>query len=423
MPFLSVSGSEFNEMFVGVGSSRVRDLFATAKKHAPCIVFIDEIDAIGKMRGRKNQFGSNDERENTLNQLLVEMDGFDTDNHVIVLAGTNRPDVLDAALKRPGRFDRQVTIDKPDLKGRYAIFKVHLSPIKLASTEAPDAIAKRLATLTPGFAGADIANVCNEAALIAARHGATEVGLAHFEMAIERVIGGLEKKTRLLSPEEKRTVAYHEAGHAVAGWFLQFADPLLKVSIIPRGSAALGYAQYLPREQNIYTKSQLQDRMCVMLGGRVSEEIFFNRITTGAHDDLQRITKLAYQQIVALGMSPAVGHVSFQQDDQSFVKPYADATARLIDKEAREMVEKARTRTRELLTKHKDHVEAVAKRLLDREVLSKEDMVELLGARPFPERATYADIVDAAWKRPEPETTTKPAPETTLKPADGAPAS
>ncbi|KAG0007983.1 AAA ATPase afg3 [Entomortierella chlamydospora] len=294
VPFLSVSGSEFVEMFVGVGASRVRDLFASAKKHAPCIIFVDEIDAIGKARGKGGQFGGNDERESTLNQLLVEMDGFGSNEHVVVLAGTNRPDVLDEALMRPGRFDRHIAIDRPDIKGRSDIFKVHLRPIK--TTEDIPKLAQKLAALTPGFSGADIHNVCNEAALIAARHNKDTVVEEDFEAAIERVIVGLEKKSKVLSPEEKKTVAYHEAGHAVAGWYLEHADPLLKVSIIPRGIGALGYAQYLPKDQYLYSTKQLMDRMCMTLGGRVSEHIFFGIITTGAQDDLQKVTKMAYAQ-------------------------------------------------------------------------------------------------------------------------------
>ncbi|KAG0231457.1 AAA ATPase afg3 [Mortierella sp. GBA43] len=294
VPFLSVSGSEFVEMFVGVGASRVRDLFASAKKHAPCIIFVDEIDAIGKARGKGGQFGGNDERESTLNQLLVEMDGFGSNEHVVVLAGTNRPDVLDDALMRPGRFDRHIAIDRPDIKGRGDIFRVHLRPIK--TDEDIPKLAQKLAALTPGFSGADIHNVCNEAALIAARHNQETVKESDFEAAIERVIVGLEKKSKVLSPEEKKTVAYHEAGHAVAGWYLEHADPLLKVSIIPRGVGALGYAQYLPKDQYLYSTQQLMDRMCMTLGGRVSEHIFFGTITTGAQDDLQKVTKMAYAQ-------------------------------------------------------------------------------------------------------------------------------
>ncbi|XP_053427097.1 AFG3-like protein 2 isoform X2 [Nycticebus coucang] len=330
VPFITVSGSEFLEMFVGVGPARVRDLFALARKNAPCILFIDEIDAVGRKRGRGN-FGGQSEQENTLNQLLVEMDGFNTTTNVVILAGTNRPDILDPALLRPGRFDRQIFIGPPDIKGRASIFKVHLRPLKLDSSLEKEKLARKLASLTPGFSGADVANVCNEAALIAARHLSDSINEKHFEQAIERVIGGLEKKTQVLQPEEKKTVAYHEAGHAVAGWYLEHADPLLKVSIIPRGKG-LGYAQYLPKEQYLYTKEQLLDRMCMTLGGRVSEEIFFGRITTGAQDDLRKVTQSAYAQVALL--------------------------------------------------------------LLEKEVLDKNDMVELLGPRPFAEKSTYEEFVE-----------------------------
>ncbi|KAI9295674.1 ATP-dependent metallopeptidase Hfl [Neoconidiobolus thromboides FSU 785] len=393
VPFLSVSGSEFVEMFVGVGASRVRDLFATAKKNAPCIIFVDEIDAIGKSRAGKNSgFGGNDERETTLNQLLVEMDGFGTDSHVVVLAGTNRPDVLDSALMRPGRFDRHISIDRPDIIGRSAIFKVHLRPIVTSLNK--ETIAKKMAALTPGFAGADIANVCNEAALIAARHMKDEVEETHFEQAIERVIAGLEKKTKVLSPEEKKTVAYHEAGHAVSGWYLQHADPLLKVSIIPRGAGALGYAQYLPKDQYLFTREQLFDRMCMTLGGRVSEQIFFNTITTGAQDDLQKVTKLAYSQISSFGMNPRVGQISFSGDDgQQFQKPYSEDTAKLMDIEARNLIQEAYDRTTKLLTDKKADIEKVAQLLLEKEVLNRSDMVQLLGKRPFKEKTQYEDFV------------------------------
>lgn len=402
VPFLSVSGSEFVEMFVGVGSSRVRDLFAEAKEMAPCIVFIDEIDAIGKARGRGGAFGSggNDERENTLNQLLVEMDGFNTNQQVVVLAGTNRPDVLDPALTRPGRFDRMIAIDRPDLKGRGDIFAVHLKPLTLSKEMPVAELAHKLAFLTPGFAGADIANVCNEAALIAARLGGDCVQLKHFEMAIERVVAGLEKKSRVLSPEEKETVAYHEAGHAVAGWFLEHADPLLKVSIIPRGSAALGYAQYLPKDQYLYTREQLLDRICMTLGGRVSEELFFKRITTGARDDLSKVTKLIYGQLVTYGMDPTLGPLSYDDvgsgsqgsGSGELYKPYSEETARMIDERARTLVNEALERTRALLTKHREDVERVAKRLLEKEVLNREDIVGLLGPRPFASKHAYDEL-------------------------------
>lgn len=393
VPFLSVSGSEFMEMFVGVGSSRVRDLFATARKNAPCIVFIDEIDAIGKARGQSGRIGGNDERESTLNQLLVEMDGFSSSEHVVVLAGTNRADILDPALMRPGRFDRHIAIDRPDISGRVDIFKVHLRPIK--TNENVEQLARKLAALTPGFSGADIHNVCNEAALIAARHLKDEVTEKDFEQAIERVIAGLEKKSRVLSPEEKKTVAYHEAGHAVAGWYLQYADPLLKVSIIPRGSAALGYAQYLPKDQYLLSTKQIMDRMCMTLGGRISEEIFFDSVTTGAADDLQKVTKFAYSQVTAYGMSSSVGPVSFvdPQGGEQFQKPYSEKTGSLIDKEVRRIVNEAYTRTRNLLTERKEDVEKVAKLLLEKEVLTREDMENLLGKRPFAEHSVYDEYV------------------------------
>ncbi|KAI8330251.1 peptidase family M41-domain-containing protein [Choanephora cucurbitarum] len=401
VPFYSVSGSEFVEMFVGVGPSRVRDLFATAKKNAPCIIFVDEIDAIGKARGKGGQMGGNDERESTLNQLLVEMDGFDSNQHVVVLAGTNRPDVLDPALLRPGRFDRHISIDRPDIGGRAQIFEVHLKPIKSAIDKS--VLARKLAALTPGFAGADIHNVCNEAALIAARRMKLEVEEVDFEDAIERVIAGLEKKSRVLSPEEKKTVAYHEAGHAVAGWFLEHADPLLKVSVIPRGSAALGYAQYLPKDQYLYSKKQLLDRMCMTLGGRVSEEIFFDTITTGAQDDLQKVTKMAYAQVTNYGMNEKVGPLSFSdpQSEHQFQKPFSEQTGTLIDAEVRSLVNEAYMRATGLLREKKEAIEKVARLLLDKEVLTREDMEQLLGKRPFVEHTVYDEYVRRPKIEPE----------------------
>uniref|UniRef100_A0A8C5QZI3 AAA+ ATPase domain-containing protein n=1 Tax=Leptobrachium leishanense TaxID=445787 RepID=A0A8C5QZI3_9ANUR len=395
VPFITVNGSEFLEMFVGVGPARVRDMFAMARKNAPCILFIDEIDAVGRKRGRGN-FGGQSEQENTLNQLLVEMDGFNTGTNVVILAGTNRPDILDPALMRPGRFDRQIYIGPPDIKGRASIFKVHLRPLKLSDRLSKDALSRKMAALTPGFTGADIANVCNEAALIAARYLNDSIVERHFEQAIERVIGGLEKKTQVLQPAEKLVVAYHEAGHAVVGWFLEHADPLLKVSIIPRGKG-LGYAQYLSKEQYLYTQEQLLDRMCMMLGGRVSEQLFFSRITTGAQDDLKKVTQSAYAQIVQFGMSKKLGQVSFElprQGEMVARKPYSEATAELIDQEARNLVNSAYKRTEELLIQYREQVEKVAKRLLEKEVLEKSDMVELLGARPFAEKSSYEQFVE-----------------------------
>lgn len=397
VPFLSVSGSEFVEMFVGVGPSRVRDLFATAKKNAPCIIFVDEIDAIGKARGR-GSFGSggNDERESTLNQLLVEMDGFGSSEHVVVLAGTNRPDVLDPALTRPGRFDRHITIDNPDIKGRVDIFKVHLRPIK--TTEDIEKLSRRLAALTPGFSGADMANVCNEAALIAARQRSDTVTEKHFELAIERVIAGLEKKSRVLSPEEKKIVAHHEAGHAVAGWYLQHAHPLLKVSIIPRGSGALGYAQYLPKEHFLQSTEQITDMMCMTLGGRVAEQIFFGSVTTGAQDDLQKVTKMAYAQVTTFGMSPKIGNLSFGRDggqtEGQFTKPYSESLGKEIDEEVQRIISEAYKQTVELLTAKKEDVLKVATLLLEKEVIGREDMITLLGKRPYPEPQNFTEYLN-----------------------------
>jgi AFG3 family protein len=383
VPFFSLSGSDFVEMFVGVGASRVRDLFKQAREKAPCIIFIDEIDAIGRARGR-NAIMSNDERENTLNQLLVEMDGFGGDTGIIILAATNRPDVLDTALLRPGRFDRQISIDKPDVKGRETIFKVHLLPIKIS--ESLDL--HKLAEQTPGFAGADIANVCNEAALIAARKGKESVEMIDFQDAIDRVIGGLEKKNKIIAPHEKSIIAYHEAGHAVCGWFLEHAYPLLKVTIVPRGTAALGYAQYTPTEQYLYNTDQLMDQICMTLGGRASEEIFFGKISTGAANDLQQITKIAYSMVTAYGMNEKIGNVSFYDPTQenTFTKPYSEETGKLIDEEVRGIIEEAYRLTKQLLMQRKQEVEILAKELLAKEVLHKSDVEELIGKRPFEEK-------------------------------------
>lgn len=393
VPFLSVSGSEFQEMFVGVGPSRVRDMFEMARKRAPCILFIDEIDAIGRKRTGRNM-GGNAEQENTLNQLLVEMDGFDTTENVVVLAATNRIDILDKALLRPGRFDRQIYVALPDIKGRASIFQVHLKPIK--TTLDRKELARKLAARTPGFSGADIANVANEGALIAARDAASSVDWSHFESAIDRVIAGLEKKTHVLQPEEKRTVAYHEAGHAVVGWFLQHCHPLLKVSIIPRGQA-LGYAQYLPKDQTLMTQAQMIDSMCLALGGRAAEQVFFNKVGSGALDDLQKVTRLAYAQVVQLGFSAKVGQVSFdmpQQGDMQLQKPYSEDTAVIIDNEVRDLVAAAYTRTLKLVADKRELVEVLALRLLEKEQLVKEDLVEVLGERPFAEKSTYEDFVE-----------------------------
>jgi len=382
VPFYSLSGSDFVEMFVGVGAARVRDLFKKAKEKAPCIVFIDEIDAIGRSRGRGQMPGSNDERENTLNSLLVEMDGFSTDSGVIILAATNRPDVLDSALLRPGRFDRQISIDKPDLKGREAIFKVHIRPLKLND----DVNVKNLAAQTPGFAGAEIANVCNESALIAARKNKESIEMSDFQDAIDRVIGGLEKKNKIISPEEKKIVAYHEAGHAVAGWYLEHADPLVKVSIVPRGIAALGYAQYLPKEQYLYQTDQLLDEMCMALGGRAAEDITFGKISTGALSDLERITKMAYSIVSVYGMNKNIGNISFydsKQSDYNFTKPYSDSTAEKIDSEVKRIVDSAYERTKKLLLDKREQLEKIANKLLEKEILFQNDLETLIGKRPF----------------------------------------
>lgn len=385
VPFYFVSGSEFVEMFVGVGAARVRDLFKTARENAPSIVFIDEIDAIGKARQKGNFSGANDERENTLNQMLVEMDGFTPADHVVVLAGTNRPDILDKALLRPGRFDRHINIDKPELEGRKAIFAVHLHHLKLAG-EIFD-LKNRLAALTPGFSGADIANVCNEAALIAARSDEDAVKLNHFEQAIERVIGGVERKSKLLSPEEKKVVAYHEAGHAVCGWYLKYADPLLKVSIIPRGQGALGYAQYLPGDIFLLTEQQLKDRMTMSLGGRVSEELHFPSVTSGASDDFKKVTSMATAMVTELGMSDRIGWVNYQKrDDSDLTKPFSDETGDIIDSEVYRIVQECHDRCTKLLKEKAEDVEKIAQVLLKKEVLTREDMIDLLGKRPFPER-------------------------------------
>jgi AFG3 family protein len=392
VPFFSLSGSDFVEMFVGVGAARVRDLFNQAKQKAPCIIFIDEIDAIGRSRSKNMINGGNDERENTLNSLLVEMDGFGTNSGVIILAATNRPDILDQALLRPGRFDRQISIDKPDIVGREAIFKVHMKPLKINE----EVNAHSLSTQTPGFAGAEIANVCNEAALIAARKNKTAVDMQDFQDAIDRVIGGLEKKNKLISQDEKKIVAYHEAGHALTGWFLEHTDPLVKVSIVPRGIAALGYAQYLPKEQFLYTTEQMNDTICMALGGRVAEEIVFGRISTGALSDLERITKMAYSMVTIYGMNKRIGNISFydpQASDYSFTKPYSESTAQAIDEEVKKIIETLYERTKVLILQKRDELEKLAQELLKKEVIFQGDLERLIGKRPFEKEAVYVENV------------------------------
>jgi AFG3 family protein len=379
-PFFSISGSDFVEMFVGVGASRVRDLFKQAREKAPCIIFIDEIDAIGRARGRGAMQGGNDERENTLNQLLVEMDGFPTDKGVILMAATNRPDILDQALMRPGRFDRQIGIGRPDLKGRAQIFEVHMKNIKLNA----DIKAEDLAEMTPGFVGADIANICNEAALIAARKEKTSVDLDDFNYALDKVIGGLEKKNKIISPEEKLIIAYHEAGHAVCGWFLEHAHPLVKVTIVPRGLAALGYAQYLPKEQYITRKEKLLDDMCMTLGGRAAESVVFDKISTGAQSDLDHVTKLSYDMIINYGLNEKIGHVSYYSMlNESYNRPFSEQTAYLVDTEVKNMIGEQYIRAKNLLTEKRADLDALAKALLDKEVLRRADLIEILGDRPW----------------------------------------
>ncbi|CAH0995773.1 ATP-dependent zinc metalloprotease FtsH [Emticicia aquatica] len=394
VPFFSLSGSDFVEMFVGVGAARVRDLFKQAKEKAPCIIFIDEIDAVGRSRGRGSMPGANDERENTLNSLLVEMDGFGSDAGIIILAATNRPDVLDPALMRPGRFDRQISVDAPDIVGREAIFKVHMKPLKLSD----NIDVKKLATQTPGFAGAEIANVCNEAALLAARRGKLAIDMQDFHDAIDREIGGLEKKNKLISPEEKEIVAYHEAGHAVAGWFLEHANPLVKVSIVPRGIAALGYAQYLPKEQYLYRTEQLFDEMCMTLGGRAAEDVVFGKISTGALSDLERITKSAYGMISIYGMNDKIGNVSYYdskgQGEMSFTKPYSEDTAKIIDEEVKKLIDSAYVRTKAMLIEKREELEKIAQELLKKEILYQSDLVDLIGKRPFEKLTNYQEFMD-----------------------------
>ena len=380
VPFFSISGSDFVEMFVGVGASRVRDLFRQAREKAPCIIFIDEIDAIGRARGRGAFQGGNDERENTLNQLLVEMDGFPTDKGVILMAATNRPDILDHALMRPGRFDRQIGIGRPDLKGRAQIFEVHLKNIKIAQ----EVTSQALSEMTPGFVGADIANVCNEAALIAARRNKKAVDMDDFNYALDRVIGGLEKKNKIISPEEKQIIAYHEAGHAICGWFLEHAHPLVKVTIVPRGLAALGYAQYLPKEQYITRKEKMLDDICMTLGGRAAESVVFDKISTGAQSDLDHITRMAYDMIINYGMKEKVGNVSFYSMlNETYNRPFSEQTAHLIDEEAKLMIEEQYDRAKNLLRDKRKELDALAQALLEKEVLHRTDLEQIIGKRPF----------------------------------------
>ena len=380
VPFFSLSGSDFVEMFVGVGASRVRDLFRQAKEKAPAIIFIDEIDAIGRARGKNNGFNTNDERENTLNQLLTEMDGFGTNSGVIILAATNRADVLDSALMRAGRFDRQIYVDMPDLNERREIFGVHLKPIKISTEIDIDFLAKQ----TPGFSGADIANLCNEAALIAARHNKTQVEKQDFLDAVDRIIGGLEKKNKIITPEEKKTIAYHEAGHASVSWLLQYANPLVKVTIVPRGQS-LGAAWYLPEERSITTTEQLLDDMCATLGGRAAEQLTFNRISTGALSDLERVTKQAYAMTSIYGLNERVGNISFydSQGRDAFTKPYSEDTAKMIDEEVSKLIESQYQRALELLGKNQDKLAQLADRLLTSEVIFKEDLEAVFGKRQW----------------------------------------
>ena len=381
VPFFSLSGSDFVEMFVGVGASRVRDLFKQAKEKAPSIIFIDEIDAIGRARGKNSITGSNDERENTLNQLLTEMDGFGTNTGVIVLAATNRADVLDKALVRPGRFDRQIYIDLPDLVARKAIFKVHLKPLRLAK----DIDVNFLARQTPGFSGADIANVCNESALIAARKSKKKIEKQDFLDAVDRIIGGLEKKSKIISPNEKKTIAYHEAGHATVSWMLEFASPLIKVTIVPRGRS-LGAAWYLPEERQLTTTEQLEDELCAALGGRAAEDVFFKKISTGALSDLEKVTKMAYSMVSVYGMNNKVGNRSYYDSsgqDYSFTKPYSEATAKIIDEEVSKLIEKAYARAKSILNKHKNQLIELANLLLEKEVIYKENLEKIFGKRTW----------------------------------------
>ena len=400
VPFFSMSGSDFVEMFVGVGASRVRDLFRQAKEKAPCIIFIDEIDAVGRARSKSPSMGGNDERENTLNQLLTEMDGFGTNSGVIILAATNRADILDKALLRAGRFDRQIHVDLPDLNERKAVFEVHLKPLKLDDTVDPDTLARQ----TPGFSGADIANVCNEAALIAARHKKNAVGKQDFLDAVDRIIGGLEKKTKIMTMHEKRSIALHEAGHATISWFLKHANPLIKVTIVPRGRA-LGAAWYMPEERQITTKEQMLDEMCATLGGRAAEELFIGHISTGAMNDLERVTKQAYGMIAYAGMSDKLPNVCYYNNEEySFNKPYSERTAELIDEEVKRMINEQYERAKEVLTTHKEGHNQLAQLLIDKEVIFAEDVEKIFGKRPWASRSE--EIMSQKEENVLPEETT-----------------
>ena len=390
VPFFSLSGSDFVEMFVGVGASRVRDLFKQAKDKSPAIIFIDEIDAIGRARGKSNFTGSNDERENTLNQLLTEMDGFGTSTNVIILAATNRADVLDKALMRAGRFDRQIYVDLPDVRERKEIFKVHLKPLKTIKSLDVDFLAKQ----TPGFSGADIANVCNEAALIAARKNKKSVGKQDFLDAVDRIVGGLEKKNKIITQEEKKTIAFHEAGHAMVSWFLEFAAPLVKVTIVPRGQS-LGAAWYLPEERMIVRTEQMLDEMCATLGGRAAEKVVFDKISTGALSDLEKVTRQAKAMVTVYGLNDEIGNITYYdstgQTDYNFSKPYSEETAQVIDKEISKIIEEQYVRACELVAKNQEKLTALAERLLEKEVIFKDDLVEILGERPFPDKSAEAE--------------------------------
>ena len=383
VPFFSMSGSDFVEMFVGVGASRVRDLFRQAKEKAPCIIFIDEIDAVGRARSKSPSMGGNDERENTLNQLLTEMDGFGTNSGVIILAATNRADILDKALLRAGRFDRQIHVDLPDLNERKAVFEVHLKPLKLDDTVDPDTLARQ----TPGFSGADIANVCNEAALIAARHKKNAVGKQDFLDAVDRIIGGLEKKTKIMTINEKRSIALHEAGHATISWFLEHANPLIKVTIVPRGRA-LGAAWYMPEERQITTKEQMLDEMCATLGGRAAEELFIGQISTGAMNDLERVTKQAYGMVAYAGMSDRLPNLCYYNNEEySFSKPYSERTAELIDEEVKRMINEQYERAKSVLRTQKEGHNQLAQLLMEKEVIFAEDVERIFGKRPWTSRS------------------------------------